>query len=433
MRALGYVLLGFNLLATAGFAYLAVQDWKGRQEITAAGMRHQLMVVGLPLEGGPDQLPPRVQKGSDGYSDFAANEVPFRVEMAGGRYTETVSPELLYSYFSALGGAGGGGGEAGAVTAAAALGGSVPVTSQINEVKRVRGILRGAIDQSNDRVRLIQSLLLLQAESYEERAEILAIARAGNAGQLDGRLMAKFDQVINPPKATTTEDIAAVRPTAEDVGNEKKLPAGSTAEDRDKAREQDRANLRKRMAKGADVRAQAARDEAERRAKVAHLLVHLDREAAWQKRVAMVVGLKAYVRAVAAQVVRFGMMSTRVDRQMLDDDTAFLAEYDLAEALARQRTLMVLDMKDLRAKLEDQQTKDQDFVTQRQTQLNALAAQLRAIKAEVDALLQQQSATEQQLFQVQRAVGDTLDLIYRLEDELYKLERERFAAPPSRP
>lgn len=428
MRALGYVLLVFNLLATGGFAYLAVQDWKGRQDITAAGMKFILMEKGLPLEGGPDQLPARVPKGGDGYSDYLATEVPFRVELAGGRYTNTLSPELLYSYFAALGG-GGGGGTGEAVSAGVAFAGSTPVTSQINEVKRIRGIVRGAIDASSDRVRLIQGFLLLQAESYEERAEILAAVKAGNATELDRRLMAKFDLVINPPKQPSDEELNRVKPTADDVGKEAKLPAGSTAEDRDKARDEERGALRKRLKTGADVRAQAAQDETERRAKLAHLLIHLDRDAAWQRRVSMVVGVRQYVRTVAAQVVRFGAMTSRVDRQMLDDDSAFLTEYDLLLSLAIQRTLMVRDMADLRAKLTEQQTRDQDFVNQRQTQLNLLLAQLREVKAAVDALLLRQEVTEQQLFLVQRDVGATLDRIYQMEEELYRLERQRLSRP----
>jgi hypothetical protein len=301
---------------------------------------------------------------------------------------------------------------------------NTPVSSQLNEVKRVRNAVRGMIDQSTDKVRLLESLLILQPQSYEERAEIQALVRAGNAAELDRRLMGKFDAVVNPP--VPTPDITPAKPTAEDIGHEAKLQPGATAEDRDKARADTRGALAKKAQEGARLRAAASHDDTERRARLAHLLVHLDRDAAWQKRVAMVVGIRQYVKVVIAQVVRFGAMAARVDRQMLDDDDAFLAEYDLLEALARQRTLMVRDMADTRAKLTDQQTKDQDFVNQRQTQLNTLTAQLRAVKAEVDNLLLQQEVTEQQLFKVQRNVGDTLDEIYRLEAELYKRERERF-------
>ncbi len=428
MRALGYVLLVFNLLATGGFAYLAVQDWKGRQTITAAGLRHVMLRDGLPLEGGPEQLPARVQPGSEGYSDYAATEIPFRVPMAGGRATEVVGPELLYSYFAAAGAASAAAGPDGAVSPGAALAGNVPVTSQVNEAKRVRGIIRGAVDRADGpraKALLLESFLGLQPETYEERAEIQALVRAENVGELDRRLMAKFDAVINP--TNPRPDITLARSTAEDTKVE--LPPGATAEDRDAANAKVRKNLGDRLRAGAAIRAGASHDEAERRLRLAHLLVHLDRDAAWQKRVAMVVGLRQYVKVLTAQVVRFGVMASRVDRQMLDDQDAFLTEYDLLEALARQRTLMVRDMADTRAKLTDQQTKDQDFVNQRQTQLNTLTAQLRAVRAEVATLLARQEATERQLFEVQRAVGDTLDQIYQLEADLYRREQAVFGPP----
>src|SRR5581483_8517245 len=199
--------------------------------------------------------------------------------------------------------------------------------------------------------------------------------------------------------------------------------------DKDAANAKVRKNLGERLRAGSVIRALGSHDEAERRLKLAHLLVHLDRDAAWQKRVAMVVGLRQYVKVLTAQVVRFGIMASRVDRQMLDDQDAFLTEYDLLQALAIQRTLMVRDMADTRAKLTDQQTKDQDFVNQRQTQLNTLTAQLRAVRAEVAALLARQDETEQRLFQIQRAVGDTLDEIYRLEAELHRREQAVFGPP----
>jgi hypothetical protein len=57
MTLFGKILLVFNLLLAAGFVYLATQDWKGRQTISAAGLRHILLVSGLPLDapaGGSD-------------------------------------------------------------------------------------------------------------------------------------------------------------------------------------------------------------------------------------------------------------------------------------------------------------------------------------------------------------------------------------------
>jgi hypothetical protein len=419
MRALGYVLLVLNLLATGGFAYLAMQDYygekgkgNGRQNITATAVRHILLLQGVPLEGGPDKLPARVSDPkADGYSDYAATEIPFPIDLAGGRRTDSVSPELLYAYFAQT--------TPGTGPVAAAIAGNTPVTSQVNEVKRVRDILKGMVTGN---VQLLESLLLLQSESYEERAEIQELVKAGNAAELERRLFARFDQVINPTNARP--DISAAVPTAEDTNPEVTVPPGATAEDRDAARAKARENLNKKLKAGAELRAGTAKDEAERRVRLAHLLVHLDRDAAWQKRVVLVVGLRQYVKALTAQVVRFGAMVTRIDRQTLDDQDAFLTQYDRLETLARQRTVMVQDMAETRKKLTEQQTRDQDFVNQRITQLNLLRQQLAAVKAEVAALLSRQGEMERNLFEVQREVGVTLDEIYRLEADLERRERE---------
>src|ERR1700722_4105291 len=87
MTLLGKLLILFNLLAALGFVYLATQDWKGRQTITAAAVRHKLLLVGLPLEG-PDNF-------------SAEDETPFRIEMAGNAQTETISKKIMEGYFQA--------------------------------------------------------------------------------------------------------------------------------------------------------------------------------------------------------------------------------------------------------------------------------------------------------------------------------------------
>src|SRR5919198_6652616 len=91
MSLLGKILAVLILLAAGGFAYLAVQGWKGRQTITAAGLRHVLVLEGLPLDGPPA-------------FDTEKDETPFRVPMAGGTSTETVSKKLLDGYCAAAGG-----------------------------------------------------------------------------------------------------------------------------------------------------------------------------------------------------------------------------------------------------------------------------------------------------------------------------------------
>ena len=83
MGLFGKILLVINLLAAGGFAYLAIQDYKGRQSITAAGFRHIILLRGFPLEGGPDVIPPRAASSSDNYSDFLSEEIPFEIAKIG--------------------------------------------------------------------------------------------------------------------------------------------------------------------------------------------------------------------------------------------------------------------------------------------------------------------------------------------------------------
>src|SRR5262249_29114232 len=138
---------------------------------------------------------------------------------------------------------------------------------------------------------------------------IQELVRTGNAGELERRLFARFDQVINP--TNSRQDASAAELTPEEA-QAAKAPSGTTPEDREAAAAKARANLDERLRAGAELRAGASKDEAERRAHIAHLLIHLDRDQDWQRRVALVVGLREYVKAVAAQTARFATMASRV-------------------------------------------------------------------------------------------------------------------------
>src|SRR5262249_15128941 len=83
---------------------------------------------------------------------------------------------------------------------------------------------------------------------------------------------------------------------------------------------------------------QPPKDEPQRRARLASLLVHLDLSAAWQKRTSMVIGIKAYVAALDGQTVRFKEMIDRVDRATAEDQDRFVTEYAELRALAIKRT-----------------------------------------------------------------------------------------------
>lgn len=415
MSLLGKILLFVNLLAGAGFVYLATQDWKGRQEITAAGLRHVLVLRGLPFTDGKEDDP-------NVPTDPEA-EIPFQVEMAGGTYTETASPKFLKRYFD----------QAGAASDAGGLGGNAPVPSQLAEARRVRKLVADFLakqDGAGARATPAFSWLILTAETLDERVQIQELRAAGDGDALAARLLAKFDRIINAPKPADTAALAAPLPDLAEMAKEiDRMRDAKARTDDIEAKQKELAAARQqvdeRLKKVAEARAAGAKDQLERRAALAHLLVHLDRDPGWQKRVMMVVGVREYVKAVVGQVARFRDMAGRVDRLIAADQDAFIGEYAQLRGLAIQRTQMARDIAEVRARLEEQKRRDEEVVAQRKTQLKELTDQLNRIKAEVDQLLAKQTAIEAQLFAIQAEVGRTLEDIYRLEAVLAKTERER--------
>jgi hypothetical protein len=394
MSTLGKVLLVLNLLIGGGFAYLAVQDWQGRQNIAAAGLRHILLVNGLPLgdqPGDPDTLP----------TDPEA-EIPFVVVGPGGKPTTTVGPALLKSYFTPA---------AGSEKTDVALAVADPVPTQLAEVRRVYALVKAHVDGQDGaaaRAAAAFKLLELQAETLDERQQFVALRAAGRGDELATRLYARFDRILKAPAKADTSAIDA--------------PADA---------DEDPKKTEERLDKAGELREGPTKDEGERRARLAHLLVHLDQSAGWQKRVLMVVGARRYARTVGAQTVRFAEMIVRV-RQLTDDDqNKFVAEYATLRQLAIARTQRLRDVTDQEVRKADQERRDADAVKELETQLDdptvGLKAQLAQVKQDVSNLLAVQELTERDLFDIQRQVAQTLDEIYRMEADLTNVERQRYS------
>jgi chromosome segregation ATPase len=166
-----------------------------------------------------------------------------------------------------------------------------------------------------------------------------------------------------------------------------------------------------------------------RMTRLAHLLVHLDADAAWQKRAMLVVGLRKYVKVVSAQAERYASMARALDTQIRREQEHYSTAIAALRDQAMQRTRLVMEIKDSRIRLEQQRDKDKTFVEQRRTQLAELETQLNKIKADVAALLAEQTSLEQELFILQREIAVTLEEVYALQDELRDKERERFSIP----
>jgi chromosome segregation ATPase len=140
----------------------------------------------------------------------------------------------------------------------------------------------------------------------------------------------------------------------------------------------------------------------------------------------MIIGLRQYVRTIAEQTLRFSQMTARVQKQIADDQEQFVAANTQLRNLAIQRTQLVRNTEETRNRVATQNQKDKDFVKQREVQLAELKDELTRIKQEVNELLARQKITEAALFAIQREVGLTLEDIYKLEDDLRRIERERY-------
>jgi hypothetical protein len=413
MTLFGKLLVVFNLLAGGAFVYFATQDWKGRQTINASGQRHLILLQGVPLDG-PDNF-------------SADDETKFVIEGPGGIPTKTISKKLLEGYFQA----------APPGDKPTSLGVITPVPNQLAELKRVKAKVEEILTKTEsdaEKVQLLKGWLLYQVETFDERLDILELAgnekldttmakpfvRAKNAEEikqdaenLQKRLFARFDAVLAPP---------AIDPSLATALTDAELE-GKTDEERAKI-------IADKSAKIADSRLIPLTED-QRRDRLAHLLVHLSPEAAWQKRVMLVVGLRRYVSTVAAQIPRFDEMSTRLDTLIILDDRGFRDQISDYTRVAHDYTELVNHQRSLRTKWLAQAIKDTDLVAQRQTQLNSLTAQLTKVTNEVNALLARQTQTEAELFEVQREVAITLDEVYKLEADLRARERKLLGLDPT--
>jgi hypothetical protein len=428
MRLFGILLIVFNLLAGAGFVYLSTQDWKGRQAINAAGLRHLLLLKGLPLE-------PAAGAPESGFSP--EDETPFVFEMAGGQSTATVSKKLLESYFqtnaSAAPAAGGTGAEpAGAAKVPLAAGAPV-VANQVAEARRVWGVIQSELEKRAaapaDQIALLKGWLLFQAETYDLRQQYQALTSPNTAAgqpksaeqlkaaadQLKGILAIRFNAVLNKPQSVNSPI---------DPGDK------AAADYAQRKAEVEKLPEKGRLEKSAEWRYGTAKDDAERRRLLAHLLVHLDADAAWQKRVMVVVGMRRYVEAITEQVQRFDEMIRDVERLIPEDQAGFQRHMTDLRTQAIRNSERARAVADIRAAMTEQKTAQDDAVSRRATQLKELVAQLNKVKGEVDELLVRQSGIEKQLYEVQREVALTLEEVYRLESLLAATERERYGLPP---
>lgn len=454
MGTFGKILLVINLLAAAGVTYFATQDWARRQEIQTSALQHYLTLQGLPQDA---------PKGRD----RTADSVPLEIPMSGGYVTSEVRPQVLDRY---LGGADGG----------PNFGNRNPQpASQMEEVKAVQvkcnqlltgseaeqlAVLCGRFGpaQGNQPRPFSAGWLVGMAENYEVRDYIRGLAdtpntNPGNVSQAlqtaRAMLDKRFAAVLNEPNPKLADEEAAALKTASEnlrtaataaqqaLQNLQRIqgqnpPPPENAPDLVAARAaatkalNDEAEafaaLRRALT---DVGTAASRDAGDRQKRTAHLLMHLDPTPNWQKRVALVVGLRTYVQVVGEHVTRMKAMRVAAEQQIVSDQASFSEEYQLLSNLAAQRAVLLYQQQKVTADLKSQRAIDRAAVVARGAQLLAHRAELARIQGEVQATLAKQAEVEGRLFDVERRVGQTLDRNAELEKKLEQSEKAKAGKP----
>ncbi|OWK36408.1 hypothetical protein [Fimbriiglobus ruber] len=444
MGTLGKVLLFINLLAAAGVAYLATQDWAKRQEISAVATDYLLILVGMPVQA---------PTGADDDKD----SVPLNMTGSGGVPIESVSTKFLENHFKGTNGG-------------TQLGDPKPPRTQLDEVKRVGTKLESQLNDAGD-AQKIQVLcgsfnqnvftpgwLILLAERYDERDFVRKMVSADqtklkeNAETAVAMFKKKFATVqATPNPRLADEEATRLKTAGEEItraaeavrgANTKLVQAedafrGKTVEERDADEGYKAARKvlddaltaadsarQKLKAEFTNLGSTACRDDADRRLRIAHLLVHLDYSAEWQKRVALVTGLRVYSAAISDQVNHLREMAASVNQQIVSDQARFSEEYELLKGLAVQNSLLLDQQLALKAEYEAQRARDSEAAKQRAAQLVERQQDLAAIRAQVAASLEKQAQVEKDLLDTERTVGNTLQKNFDLEQQLLNSEQK---------
>ncbi len=403
MSTLGKVLLFVNLLLAVGVMYLAAQDYAKRQDLNAAAVKYQFVIGGQSVEAikdadvgepaadqlivnvtGPNKVPRNVivskkmieglYTGAD--NTFAGSGVPnSQVELVNAVYTKLVQD----------------------------------VDAKANNSAAAVAELCGVLDRGT----FLPGKLLNLADTYEERAAIRKLAlvppdqMAASLKDARDRLKRRFDGVTAAPDPEQPE---RDRKTMED------LKAKIQANPNDPAPKAQLAELSAAGPTGPTA------SDAERRMKIAQLLMQVNPSPDWQKKVAITVGLKTYQLAITEQTGRLEAMGALTRDARFSDQQNFDAEYEQLKSFALENSKLV-DQQDRVVKgLQETLATDEAVFNQRSAQLAALKTELATLTAEVSKKLEAQRAVEKSLFEVQREVGLTLRETGKLEGDLRQKE-----------
>ena len=447
MGTLGKILLFVNLLVAAGLVYLTSQDWAVRQGIQANIVYHVWLLDGMPVEA-PAGI------------DTDDNNIAVGTVLPGKTVVDRVRKSMIESHFSEASGE--------------ELAGAPVVKNQMTEVAGVKAkldtkigsmtpverlaYLCGRFDRNpqNQRIIFTPGVLTLMAESFPERDllrqmvdpdkistrgpqkldENAAIAVAmlnkrfealskidASQSDADATKVKEATNAIRQASDTAKQKFAAYKATQDDKTSDPKIVAAAAKEATDAFEKLGDAHTALQTTL-ASVGTAACRDESDRRNRIGHLLMFLNETAGWQKRVALVVGLKTYAHVMAEQVDRVANMERSTEQQIGQDQGRFAEEYELLKNLAIGRALLLRQQIVLRSDLELQRASDVEAVTIRRLLSDDRRKSLDEIQAKVAAALAAQATVEQRLFSIQKQVGETLRKNSELESQLEASENK---------
>jgi hypothetical protein len=410
MSTLGKVLLFLNLLAAAGLVYVSSQDWARRQEISGVVLRYHLTLQGVPVE---------TPKGA---SDGDNAVLPIEIQSPAGVTLETATVKLLKAHYTGFEG-----GETYGAT-----GNDVIALSLVKELDRVEKKLLGQVDsQQGDKAKLTllvggpdaqarfqPGVLLNMAESFEERLAIRSLnyPAAGdelakkNVEDARARLVRKIEALKAAPAPKEIDKVTA------EVDELKKAIENDPADAAAKAK----------LAAISGLGAPAfTRDEGDRRRRIVLFLAQVDSSAAWQKRVAVVAGLRTYTATLSEQSARLTDIARRVERAIETDQAAFELEYETMKALAIKQDVLVTDEQINQKGRAEMEALDAASKAGRAAQLDALKKQLADLQNTIASTLARQAEAEKAVFELQRKVGQTLRGNLDLEATLDRAEQKK--------
>jgi len=170
-------------------------------------------------------------------------------------------------------------------------------------------------------------------------------------------------------------------------------------------------------------------DESDRRLRMATLLMHLDFDDpkdAWQKRVALVIGLPDYLAAIkyrSERLIANGGYTASIKQQRDQIEARFAETYQYLQTAASYRDYLLEAQQKITKSLLDQTAKEEILTAQRQAQWKEAKRDLDVIVAKVDRAILEQTSIENELFQIQKLVGQVLRQNFGLEDRIEAAEK----------